>query len=134
MNLANIPRRKGLLWCAAIMIGLAANQKVLYGQAQPATPKVVQASWSVLLKENAGAYFLSVHGKDIPLTQVAAELSRQLKAPVILSRVMQKQKVTISFEDLPFETALQMLAPLPYVHYELRGGSTPFCRSASECI
>jgi hypothetical protein len=69
-----------------------------------------------------------VRAKAVPLTQIAAELSRRLKAPVILSRVMEKQKITLDFEDLPLETALQMMAPLPYVHYELQGGSTPVCR------
>ena len=41
---------------------------------------------------------------------------------------MAKQKVTLEFQDLPLETALQLMAPLPYVHYELQGGSDPVCR------
>ena len=42
---------------------------------------------------------------------------------------MAKQKVTVDFQDLPLETALLLMAPLPYVHYELQGGSSsPICR------
>jgi hypothetical protein len=41
---------------------------------------------------------------------------------------MAKQRVTLEFQDLPLETALQLMAPLPYVHYELQGGSDPVCR------
>jgi type II secretory pathway component GspD/PulD (secretin) len=70
------------------------------------------------------------HGraKAAPLTEIAAELSRRLKVPVILSRVMAKQEVTLEFEDLPLEAALQMMAPLPSIHYELQGGTIPICR------
>jgi hypothetical protein len=95
---------------------------------QPApTPNAATAAFRVRVKRN-GAYFVSVRAKGVPLTEIAAELSRRLKAPIVLSRVMAKQKVTLDFQDLPLETALQLMAPLPYVHYELQGGSDPVCR------
>ena len=106
-------------------------QTVVTAQQQlpaPATRTAATGNLRVRVKRN-GAYFLSVRAKAVPLTQIAAELSRRLKAPVVLSRVMEKQKVTLEFEDLPLETALQMMAPLPYVHYELQGGyAAPVCR------
>lgn len=92
-----------------------------------AAPNSKAAALRVRVKQN-GAYFVSVRAKAVPLSEVAAELSRRLKAPVVLSRVMEKQKVTLEFEDLPLESALQLMAPLPYVHYELQGGAAPICR------
>jgi hypothetical protein len=106
----------------AALIALVATQSAAIGQ------QLKSAASRVEVKRNGG-YFLTVRAKEIPLTQVAAELSRQLQAPVILSRVMEKQLVTVDFEDLPLEAALQMLAPLPFVHYEWQGGSNnPTCR------
>jgi type II secretory pathway component GspD/PulD (secretin) len=129
MSLRGLPELKFLI-CAALLIGLAAIETRVAAQQPPpapATSKAVAGTFRVRVKQN-GAYFVSVRAKAVPLTQVAAELSRRLKAPVVLSRVMDKQKVTLEFEDLPLETALQMMAPLPYVHYELQGGSDPICR------
>jgi hypothetical protein len=112
---------------AAVLIGLAAMPSGVAGQ-QPASAQAGAAkTWRVRVKQN-GAYFVTVRAKAIPLTQIAEELSRQLKAPVVLSRVMAKQQVTLDFENLPLETALLMIAPLPFVHYELQGGSSPICR------
>lgn len=106
-----------------VLIGMAALSAV--AAQQPSANR--KATWRVRVKEN-GAYFLTVRAKDVPLVEIAADLSRRLKAPVILSPVMSKQHVTIDFQDLPLETALQMMAPLSYIHYELRGGSMPICR------
>jgi type II secretory pathway component GspD/PulD (secretin) len=119
---------KGLS-CVALLIGLAAMQSGLAAQQMPApaTRGVAAGTLRVRVKRN-GAYFVTVRAKAVPLTEIAAELSRRLKAPIVLSRVMEKQKLTLEFEDLPLETALQMMAPLPYVRYELQGGSAPVCR------
>lgn len=118
--------------CAAILVCLALPAAAITAQQATANSTAnskAPAAFRVRVKQNGGAYFVSVRAKAVPLTDVAAELSRRLKAPVILSRVMQKQKVTLDFADLPLESALQMLAPLPYVHYELQGGSSnPVCR------
>jgi hypothetical protein len=119
---------RSLLWVFATLIAVAALQTDLFAQESKSAVKAVPAvTWQVQLKEN-GAYFLTVNAKEVPLTQIAAELSRQLKAPVTLSRVMKNQKVTINVEGLPLETVLQMMAPLPHIHYELRGSATPICR------
>ena len=41
---------------------------------------------------------------------------------------MQKQLVTLDFQNLALESALQAIAPLPSIHYELQGNSAPICR------
>lgn len=118
------------MFFVVLLIGLAAfvatAQQGRAGEA-PARGAVPIGTWRVRVKQE-GTFFLTVRAHEAPLNQVAAELSRQLKMPVILSRVMQKQLVTLDFEDLPLESALQTMAPLPYVHYELQGNSAPICR------
>ena len=112
----------------AILVGLVLAPTELGAQQPSVNSKGSAGTFRVRVKRN-GAYFVSVRAKEVPLTEIAAELSRRLKAPVVLSRVMEKQKVTLEFQDLPLESALQMLAPLPFVHYELQGGSSdPVCR------
>jgi hypothetical protein len=121
---------RGFNWLtgAALLIGLAALQTGLAAQQSTVTSNTAAPAFRVRVKQN-GAYFVSVRAKAVPLTEIAAELSRRLKAPIVLSRVMARQKVTLDFQDLPLETALQLMAPLPYVHYELQGGSSsPICR------
>ena len=109
------------------LVGLVAAPPQLAAQQPSVNSKAATGKWRVRVKQN-GIYFLSVQAKDAPLVDIAADLSRRLKAPIILSRVMSKQTVTLDFQDLPLESALQMLAPLPFIHYELRGGEGPVCR------
>jgi hypothetical protein len=120
---------KGLFF-VAVVIGLATiqvtAQEARAGEA-PATGEVATGTWRVRVKQER-TLFLTVRAHEAPFNQIAAELSRRLKTPVILSRVMQKQLVTLDFQDLPLESALQIMAPLPYIHYELQGNSAPICR------
>ncbi|MGH9930088.1 MAG: hypothetical protein ACREA9_12815 [Pyrinomonadaceae bacterium] len=109
---------------AAILVATAAASIAV---AQQPSASKSKAAWGIRVKQN-GAYFVSVRAKAVPLTEIAADLSRRIKAPVVLSRVMEKQRVTLNFEDLPLETALQLMAPVPYVHYELQGGAPAVCR------
>jgi type II secretory pathway component GspD/PulD (secretin) len=109
---------------AAILIATATTGVALAQQPVASNSK---AAWRVRVKQNGG-YFITVRAKEVLLTEIAADLSRRIKAPVVLSRVMEKQKVTVDFKDMPLESALQLLAPNPYVHYELQGGTPPICR------
>src|SRR6185312_6981470 len=118
------------LFLVLVLIALAAVQATAQekrlGEA-PAKGDVAIGTWRVRVRQER-TFFLTVRAREAPLNQIAAELSRQLKSPVILSRVMQKQLVSLDFEDLPLESALQTMAPLPYIHYELQGNSAPICR------
>lgn len=66
---------------------------------------------------------VSLKAEDVKLSEIAAEMSRKLKIPVVVSTIMQKQRVTTNFSDLVLEPALQMLAPQVYIDYEI--DSTP---------
>lgn len=122
-----------LLYLAALSVLALAQLSTALAQQPAATSNPVKASApapdrGLLVRIDSEApYFITLRAKDLPLTEVAAELSRQLKVPVILSKVMQRQRVSTDFEAVPLETALRMLAPFPYVHYELRGGGAPKC-------
>jgi type II secretory pathway component GspD/PulD (secretin) len=112
----------------AVSVGLLLAPLPLAAQQSAANSNNTAAKpWKVRVKQS-GTYFLTVHATDAPLSQIAADLSQRMKTPVVLSRVMAKQNVTVDFKDMPLESALQLLAPNPYVHYELRGGAPPICR------
>jgi hypothetical protein len=127
MRLAQLRQIKGLVG-TAVLFGLVAIPTCIAAQQPSPNGNVPVRTSRVQLKQQDGIFFLSVHAKEIPLTEITSELSQRLKAPVTLSRVMEKQQVTLDFKDLPLEAALQLLAPVPYVHYELQGNSTPICR------
>jgi hypothetical protein len=78
------------------------------------------AAWRLTVRKGAPAR-ITLRAKDAPLREIAAELSRKLDAPVFLSRVMQQQRVSHEFSDIPLEGALRILAPQTYVDYEVSG-------------
>ena len=59
--------------------------------------------------------------KNAKVADIAAELSRQIGAPVQLSPLMQRQRVTVEFSNLDLEAALRFLAPVPLVDYVAGG-------------
>jgi len=57
------------------------------------------------------------------MSEVAQELSKQLKVPVFLGPERQNELVTIEFSELTLEPALQLMSPTVYVDYEIETGS-----------
>jgi type II secretory pathway component GspD/PulD (secretin) len=89
--------------------------------ATPKTDKAPKPSFSVKVStENILA--ISITAKDTKLSEIAADLSRKTKIPVALSPVMQKQVVTVSFNDMLLEPAMQLLAPYVYIDYRAESG------------
>ncbi|HKP37235.1 MAG TPA: hypothetical protein VJT71_10270 [Pyrinomonadaceae bacterium] len=122
-----------LLRCALTMaIGLSAAHVVI-GQTEPVATPQAAAPAEQPAKEQKPAFTLrvtddqiigiSLKAKDVKLKEIAAELSKRLKIPVIVSTIMEKHQVTTNFSDLVLEPAMQMLAPQVYVDYEI--DSTP---------
>ena len=62
---------------------------------------------------------ISLKAKDISLKAIAAELSKQLKIPVMVTQIAEKHMVTVNFSDLVIEPAMQMLAPQVFIDYEI---------------
>ena len=114
-----------------LLIGLSVSVSAQSDSQQPAPeapPKTAKQAKSFSVRvttENVTA--VSITAKDAKLSEIAAEISKQLKIPVTLSPVMQKQVVSVSFADLLLEPAMQLLAPYVYIDYKAESlpGSQP---------
>ena len=66
---------------------------------------------------------ISVKAEKAKVSDVAQELSKQLKVPIFLGPERQDELLTIEFSELMLEPALQLLSPIVYVDYEIDTGS-----------
>jgi len=88
-------------------------------EAKPAATKpayVVKIKKSPLLN-------ISVKAEKAKVSDVAQELSKQLKIPIFLGPERQNELLTIEFNELTLEPALQLMSPTVYVDYEIDTGS-----------
>jgi hypothetical protein len=76
--------------------------------------------WNLKVTRKAPAS-ITLSAKNGSLSEIASEISRRLKVPVILTPLMQRQRISQEFEALPVEGALRLLAPQVYIDYELSG-------------
>lgn len=107
----------------------AEPQKAEAGKAETGKPdgaKPADKGFLSIKASKSTPMTLTIVAKDVKLTELAAELGRVIKAPVHLSPLMQKQRVTVELAGINLEGVLPQLAPQPYVDYELSGdGSQP---------
>jgi hypothetical protein len=69
---------------------------------------------------------ISLKADKVKLVDVAAELSKRLKTPVVVASALQSEVVSIEFSGLTLEPAMQLMAPAAYVDYEIEtSGNTP---------
>ena len=66
---------------------------------------------------------ISVKADKAKVADVAQELSKQLKVPIFLGPERQNELLTIEFNELTLEPALQLMSPTVYVDYEIDTGS-----------
>jgi hypothetical protein len=66
---------------------------------------------------------ISIKANKAKMSDVAQELSKQLKTPIFLGPERQQELLTIEFSELTLEPALQLLSPTVYVDYEIDTGS-----------
>jgi hypothetical protein len=62
---------------------------------------------------------ISLKAEKAKMSEVAQELSKQLKVPIYLGPERQNEIVTLEFSELTLEPALQLMAPMVYVDYEI---------------
>lgn len=62
---------------------------------------------------------ISLKAQDVRLKEIATELSKRLKIPILLTPIVEKHMVTVNFSDLVLEPAMQMLAPQVFIDYEI---------------
>jgi len=100
------------------------------GDTQPKKPAATaekptaakRRTWQVAVKDNFGVPFISVRAKKAPRSEVAAELARLLKIPVVLGTSMKQELLTVELDDFPLDAAVKRLAPRPVVDYIISGG------------
>ena len=97
--------------------GAAATQGTTAAVKKDVTRK---GTWSLKASNNTPRTY-TVKAKEANLTEIMGELGRLLQVPVVLSPVMQKQRVNLDFAGLNLEATLRMLAPHPFIDYEAGG-------------
>lgn len=76
--------------------------------------------WSLRMsKETPTTYTLKA--KEARLGEITDELARPLKAPVIVSPLLEKQRVTLEFSGMTLESTIRMLSPQAYIDYVTGG-------------
>ncbi len=83
-------------------------------------PKETKGTWKLKVS-TAQPFMYSLKADQARVSEIAAELSRKLDVPVKLSGVMEKARVTLDFAGVPLEGALRLIAPQPYIDYEISG-------------
>ena len=68
---------------------------------------------------------VSLKADKAKMTEVAADLSRRLRTPVILGASLKQAAISVEFADLLFEPAMTLVAPRVYVDYEVRANAKP---------
>ena len=67
---------------------------------------------------------ISLKAEKAKVSEVAQELSKQLKTPIFVGPERQNETLTIEFSQLTLEPALQLLSPTVYIDYEIDTGSS----------
>jgi len=66
---------------------------------------------------------ISIKAEKAKVSEVAQELSKRLKVPIFLGPERQHELLTIEFNELTLEPALQLMSPTVYIDYEIDTGS-----------
>jgi len=92
---------------------------------KPATPqKDAKAKLPYIIKIKTSPLLnISIKAEKAKMSEVAQELSKQLKVPIFLGPERQNELLTIEFSELTLEPALQLMSPTVYVDYEIDTGS-----------
>jgi hypothetical protein len=118
-----------LQWALLATISVSSAHAVVAQTADPKPPAAPEKKTEQAAKDpklpfaltvtNDQIIGLSLKAKDISLKAIAAELSKQLKIPVMVTPIAEKHMVTVNFSDLVIEPAMQMLAPQVFIDYEI---------------
>jgi hypothetical protein len=102
----------------------AQSEKTTPLPVEPASNKTQPAKQPFTLRvTNDQIIGISLKAQDVKLKEIAAELQKRLKIPILMTPIVEKHPITTNFSDLVLEPAMQMLAPQVYIDYEV--DSTP---------
>ena len=105
-----------VLVCLALFTTALAQKPATDAKAVAKPPYVVKIKTRPILN-------ISIKAEKAKMSEVAQELSKQLKVPVFLGPERQNELLTIEFNELTLEPALQLMSPTVYVDYEIDAGS-----------
>jgi len=92
---------------------------------QPAEKAKTKPGFALSVKSNP-ILNISLKADKVKLTEIAAELSKRLKTPVVVGAQLQQEVVSMEFSSLTLEPAMQLMAPAVYIDYEIdSSGNTP---------
>jgi len=90
----------------------------------PAAKRALKKKHSWRITEN-DIMAVSLKADKARMSEVAADLSRRLRTPVILGASLKQAAISVEFADLLFEPAMALVAPRVYVDYEIRANAKP---------
>jgi hypothetical protein len=88
--------------------------------ARDAAAKTDKSTWRLKVTTTQPR-LINLKAEHALVEEIGQTLSRKLDVPIRISPVMSKARVTLEFTSTPLEGALRMLAPQPYVDYEVTG-------------
>jgi hypothetical protein len=93
---------------------------------QPAEKPKEKLGFTLSVKTNP-ILNISLKAEKVKLANIAAELSKRLKTPVVVGPSLQHEVVSIEFSALTLEPAMQLMAPAVYIDYEIEtnGNTAP---------
>ena len=92
---------------------------------QPADKAKEKLGFSLSVKTNP-LLNISLKAEKVKLVDIAAELTKRLKTPVVVGSSLKEEVVSIEFSSLTLEPAMQLMAPAVYIDYEIEtSGNTP---------
>ena len=100
-----------------------ANTKQAQKDSKPAETKAAAKLPYSIKTRKSPILNISLKAEKAKMSEVAQELSKQLKVPIFLGPQRQNELLTIEFSELTLEPALQLMSPTVYVDYEIDTGS-----------
>ena len=88
-------------------------------QAKQAADKSKEKPGFALSVKTTPILNISLKAEKVKLVEIAAELSKRLKTPVVVGSSLRSEVVSIEFSGLTLEPAMQLMAPAVYVDYEI---------------
>jgi hypothetical protein len=76
--------------------------------------------WSVQVSPGPPLLVTVKKADDVPIADLAAQISKKSKIPFVLSDLVRDQLTTADFADLPFEAAVKYFAPSGFIDYSMK--------------
>lgn len=99
--------------------GGSKQQDAKVDESKAETPKVPRKLAFTLRVKTKPILNISLKAEKVKLVEVSQELSKLLKVPVFLGPAMEKRLISVEFNELTLEPAVQLLAPEVYIDYEV---------------